>query len=243
MPDITPINPDDFGKFNPDDYGDEFLPSPPLSDSLDDPGDTEMEIYTEGASLPDIMKRIDPEQMEKRINKSVLDELRLLGEKLVREVYKNTPKASGALARSTKYRILPTRSRLGGAPTYQLDVIQDATGRQDVQQRYFYWYTVHHGLQPAGRLRQARPPSDEKSLLTQWTKRVVATLDPEYTTGAIAWNIHKFGIKPNPYLRISFQNKQKDIQETSQKIGQAIIFDLNELPDVQHHYGRSRRGF
>ena len=214
-----PIRPDDFDfdamrpeKVNP------LLPNT----------DNELDFYTEGASLPDIIQRLDPDEMTRRINRSVEDELRLLGEKLVREVYSNTPKGTGALARSTKYRILPVRDAIGQQPYYQLD------------NRHFYWYTVHHGMQPAGRLNRARPPSDMDNALRPWVERVVPTLDPEYTTDAIAWKIYKFGLQPNPYLENSFRNKQRDIEETQSKIGQTIQFDLTDLPDVQMHYGRTK---
>lgn len=229
-----PIRPDDFDfdamrpeKVNP------LLPNT----------DNELDFYTEGASLPDIIQRLDPDEMTRRINRSVEDELRLLGEKLVREVYSNTPKGTGALARSTKYRILPVRDAIGQQPYYQLDIIQDAraTRRSErLDNRHFYWYTVHHGMQPAGRLNRARPPSDMDNALRPWVERVVPTLDPEYTTDAIAWKIYKFGLQPNPYLENSFRNKQRDIEETQSKIGQTIQFDLTDLPDVQMHYGRTK---
>ena len=209
--------------------------------------DTYMDTYTEGASLPDIMKHIEPDAMARRVQLTAEEELRLLGEKLVREVYKNTPKGTGNLARSTKYRILPMREAIGKEPMYTLEIIQDATsiqsGAVSPGKRYFYWYTVHHGLQPDGKLRQVRPPSVKQGTLYPWVTKVVPTLDPEYATSAIAWNIYKFGLKPNPYLRISFNNKQQDISATQEKIGKAIIFDLNDLPDVQYHYGRQQRGF
>ena len=229
-----PIRPDDF-PFDPmrPDKIDPILPN----------NDNEMDFYTQGASLPDIIKRLDPDKMAKRINPSVVDELRMLGERLVREVYHNTPQGTGALARSTKYRILPVRDSIGQQPYYQLDIIQDASARrrrETLENRHFYWYTVHHGMQPAGRLNRARPPSDKDSALYPWVERVVPTLDPEYTTNAIAWKKYKFGLQPNPYPEDSFRNKKRDIEETQSKIGQTIQFDLTDLPDVQMHYGRGR---
>ena len=125
-----------------------------------DEGRTGMDIGTEGAYLPDIIKRIDPSAMTQRLNVSVEEELRLLGEKLVREVYKNTPKGTGTLASSTKYRITSARRTIGADPEWKLEIIQDATARQqgavDPGKRYFYWYTVHHGIQPDGRLKRVR---------------------------------------------------------------------------------------
>ena len=142
--------------------------------------DTSMEMFTEGASLPDLIRRIDPDAMAKRVQLSVEEELRILGEKLVREVYKNTPKGTGTLANSTKYRIMPMREALGKAPEYTLEIIQDATaiqsGAVSPSKRYFYWYTVHHGLQPAGKLRQAKPPADKQGTLYPWVTKVVPTL-------------------------------------------------------------------
>jgi len=160
-------------------------------------------------------------------------ELRDLGFKLVPLVKAATPKASGRLARSTKHRVIRVRDSSSGESSFELQIIQDATARgvRTVRGRYFYWYSVHHGLQPAGRLSNTFPPFEN---LIPWA---VKRFGVDEKTGRViarkvAWKIRTKGIEPNTYLIDVMREAEDLIQKTADRIGQSIIVDLTRLPNI-----------
>ncbi len=167
----------------------------------------------------------------------VEQELSRLGRILEDRVKANTPRVSGRLARSTRFRIIRTVENETDV-TYELQIIQDALAnpRASVRNRYFYWYTVHHGLRPAGRLKRTYPPPIN---LQNWVMRAKgeSIQDAPGVARKIAWNIFKEGIEPNTYLFDSLEQEQTEIQVTADKIAQDLAFNLNHLPEIQRFSG------
>ncbi len=204
------------------------MPTPiPGSDPRDD-------IYVEPGEIGDIIEKLDSVGA---LYRDIFEqELTKLGRELVIEVKERSPKASGRLARSTKFRLLRQQDDSSGDVEYDLQIIQDATSdpRARVSQRHFYWYTVHHGLKPAGRLNRTYPPSAN---LENWVRRVKGSeigseADVKRIAKTIAWNISKKGIKPNRYLIDSMKAKEDRIQEAANKIGESILINMGFLPEV-----------
>ena len=122
--------------------------------------------------------------------------LTTLGGLLRNAVMRETPRSSGRLARSTKYRIREVRPEYGGlepgisvqSPRRDIDValnpaggkvgeetekvlqiIQDATAHTNaVGRRYYYWYSVNKGSEPQGSLVRHYPPYAN---LVPWVRR------------------------------------------------------------------------
>lgn len=204
------------------------MPQPIPGSSPDD------DIYVEPSTLGDMAEQV--------ISVGALyrdifeEELTKLGKALVPEVKSRTPKASGRLARSTRFRLIRQQDNIKGDIEYDLQIIQDATSipRARVKERYFYWYTVHHGLKPAGRLSNVTPPWEN---LQDWVKRVKGS---EVSTEAelkrkaktIAWSIGKKGIKPNRYLIDTMRDNQARIQEAANRMGESILINMGFLPDI-----------
>lgn len=192
------------------------------------------DIYVEPSTLGDMAEQV--------LNVGALyrdifeQELTKLGKALVPEVKKRTPKASGRLARSTRFRLVRRQGDSSGDVEYDLQIIQDATSipRARVRERYFYWYTVHHGLKPAGRLRNVTPPAAN---LEDWVKRVkgseVATeAELKRKAKTIAWSIGQKGIKPNRYLIDTMRDNQDRIQEAANRMGESILINMGFLPEI-----------
>lgn len=169
------------------------------------------------------------------------DRLDSLGRKLVPIVKSNTPKSSGRLARSSRYRIIRKVDN-EQVVEYELQIIQDAVAKAievttgaprkaRVSERYFYWYTVHHGLAPAGRLSNAFPPPES---LQSWVMKTLGvTREDSYLVALrVARKIHERGIKPNTYLLDSLKENIDLLQETADEIGKSIVLDLSRLPDI-----------
>jgi hypothetical protein len=228
----TPGNPDDrllFGK----------------ALSSGDRGPTEIVVRATG--LPALVENFSEANVNKVFAEKVDIVYTELGRKLVDEVKKRTPVASGRLRRSTKFRIVRGQGivrQSGGLSSpgdlafsvaqpqdAQLQIIQDARDLR-MGQKYFYWYTVTHGIEPRGKLRGGKLPPWEN--LLPWVKIRFST----DRTGSIiaskrlSHHISKEGIEPNTYIADSYHARIGDIQLAAEKLGIDITFDLTRLPDI-----------
>ena len=161
---------------------------------------------------PQVVQDIFTDQVDRTYSK--------LGKILVDEVKKRTPVASGRLRRSTQYRIVRGTSiirqgedefvvsRPGDA---QLQIIQDslARGNMALSERYYYWYTVTHGIAPKGKLTSAFPPAEH---LLPWVQKKFS-LD---ATGArvasmrLSRHIGIEGTEPNSYICLLYTSDAAD---------------------------------
>lgn len=196
------------------------------------PGKEDDFIYVWPNTLSDLAKKMD--EHAANFQDLVREELNDLGSYLVPKVMSATPKVRGRLANSTKYRVVTAGDDL----ELGLEIYQDAksTGRRGRGARsYPYWYTVTHGTKPAGKLRQIFP---EPVNLIPWTRAIKGVKNPQEAKQkayALAKHIYEKGIKPNPYLKKVMTANRGRIQESADKIGSAILIDLEDLPDVRGH--------
>ena len=196
------------------------------------PDDPEQFIVVWPNTLSDLARKLD--EHAANYQDLVRGELEDLGQFLVDKVRANTPKNRGRLADSTKYRVVTN----GQPEELGLEIYQDAksTGRRGKGARsYPYWYTVHHGTKPLGRLKRIFP---EPLNLVPWVRAVKGVRDPvqaKKEAYAIARNIFIKGLKPNPYLINTMNESRSRIEETATALGKAILIDLEDLPNVRQH--------
>jgi hypothetical protein len=154
-----------------------------------------------------------------------------LGRDLVPIVKRNTPRASGRLARSTMFRVI-RRHTDSNSIEYELQIIQTEKARQvrrSGEHPYFYWFTLNHGLHPSGKLRKARPPAQN---LEDWVRRKISPVDSLRVAFRIAKAIEAKGIEPNTYLKDSMTEGRQYIQQASNQLNRDIIIDMENLPDI-----------
>lgn len=197
------------------------------------PGNPNNEIYVYPNTLSDLADNF--KNIRSSFDSATESELGRLGRILVKEVKKNTPRgALGRLRRSTQFRIIKFRKEDTNEVNYELQIIQDAVAQHTTssKQRYFYWYTVHHGLAPRGRLTRIFPPAEN---LVKWVMRVKGVGDEAQALReayAISRSIFEKGIAPNPYLKTSVRNQSDAIQQTADRITKALVVDLTRLPEI-----------
>ena len=191
------------------------------------------------------------------------DELIALGRELVPALADNTPKGQGKLAKSTKFKIIRHHHAQGS--NFELQLFQTASNVYNGVP-YHYWYTLHHGFRPKGRLSQTMPKTgwlaDYNSLMIGKAKQAVRNL--KLLAPLDRWVMKKFGLvnrteirrkarsiafltwkrgrKPNPYIRKTYREKEDRIEETAQRIQQEIVLQVGRLPDVATAYS-SRKGW
>lgn len=167
------------------------------------------------------------------------EELDELGKILSKALEGNTPKNTGYLARSTKFEVSPLQGRNSAGQytsliEWELQITQSAMSKPERGKPYHYMYTVHHGIQPLGRLRapDKRPPYEN---LVPWAvKRFgVDKKTGRVKAGAVAKKIAEQGIKPNDYIKDTLQQNEGRIQQTADIIGRSIIADLTRLPNME----------
>tara|TARA_Y100000034_G_scaffold31346_1_gene38353 strand:- start:126 stop:758 length:633 start_codon:yes stop_codon:yes gene_type:complete len=198
------------------------------------PDDDFLGIEVSAGPLPALSEHFNPDRVQAGAGTIFQQELSLLGMKLVDEVKKRTPKSSSRLARSTKFRVRRIRDPFSGDVLFELQIIQDALSvpKARVSQRYFYWYSVHHGLQPAGRLQKVFPPFEN---LVPWVIRRFGSgpeKEVKRRAKAVAFKIWKEGIPPNNYLVEAMEARRNDIQLAADRIQRDIMIDLTRLPDI-----------
>lgn len=197
------------------------------------PGKSSDEIYVAPTQFKELAQNFEDPKLSIGFNTVLEQELKRLGDYLVPEVKRRTPKTTGRLARSTHNRVVKRRLEGTGDIQYELHILQDATSipNAKVSNRYFYWYTVHHGLKPAGRLKQVFAPYEA---LVPWVIRKLGTTQAKakQVARSVAWKIYKEGIPPNPYLQDSIDDNLSAIQDTANRIGYAISLDLVRLPNI-----------
>lgn len=210
----------------------------PIAFGIAEPTTDDMLLEVRATGLTELGEKIDNIN---RIFRDRTDEaLSTLGRILVEEVKRRTPSVSGRLRRSTHYRIErgSTIIRKGEKEfsvsrpeDAQLQIIQDAVARGEraVANRYFYWYTVTHGIKPAGRLENMFPPPKN---LTPWIKKRFTTKGGIVDSIKLAHHISKEGTEPNTYIADAYHARVADIQEAAERIGVDITFDLVKLPSV-----------
>lgn len=172
----------------------------------------------------------EPVRAKRKAEFYILRELAALGRFLVTEIRKATPKASGKLAKSTIFRINEVRTTADEL-FYRLEFIQTALAnpRARIGFQYPYMYTVHHGMQPAGRLTRAHPPFEN---LIPWVKVRFGGSESQVKrkAKAVAYNIYLKGIEPNTYLSDVVKRNERRIQQSADKIASDIVIDLERLP-------------
>lgn len=199
-------------------------------------GDMALEVRSTG--LKELGENVD------NINRIFRDKtdqvLNTLGRLLVEEVKKRTPTVSGKLRRSTHYRIMRGSSiiRIGEKEfavsrpeDAQLQIIQDAVARGEraIAKRYFYWYTVTHGIAPEGKLTNMFPPPKH---LTPWVKKRFTTNGGVIDAIKLAHHISEKGTEPNTYIADAYHARVADIQHAAETLGIDMTFDLTKLPSV-----------
>jgi hypothetical protein len=198
------------------------------------PDDPQRQIEIAPHLMATLADLYDAKKIQMQFGLTAQQELEKLGRLLVGEVKRRTPRSTGKLARSTKFRIITGEDSATGNVERELQIIQDALSRQTTtgSRRYFYWYSVHHGLAPAGRLSNTFPPAEN---LLPWVRRTFPGADEKKTlrkARSVAFKIYKEGIPPNPYLQESVDVHMAEIQATANRIRQQIVLDLTTLPDI-----------
>jgi len=199
------------------------------------------DTYIEGF---DVGPKVDPEnffedlehkleEAEDIINDRTRSVLEELGEYLKPKLEENTPKSSGDLARSTKYRIVEEKGPEG--KFLNLELIQDAERRfQGVP--YHYWLTLHHGLKPAGRLSRIVPGGQHNTeKLEEWVERTLfpsGPKDAKKKLRAVQAKIWREGIEPNDYIELTYRQNRDRIIATQERLGQEILTELFDLPSI-----------
>ena len=192
------------------------------------------EIYVAPNLLSDLAKNF--RNVRPGFRSIIEDRLDSLGHKLVPLVKIKTPKgAKGRLARSTRHRVVRDIDISDDTITYDLQIIQDAVAQHQGRRsgnRYFYWYTVTHGTQPAGRLKRIYPPPEN---LRPWVEKVLGTSRDESMAVShfVAEKIFTKGIEPNPYLKDVIKENQDIIQQTADEIAREIVINVTRLPSIE----------
>ena len=171
------------------------------------------------------------ENAEAITKETVFEMLDELGAKLVPELRRNTPRSTGGAALSTRHRVIESGSDTG--VSMDLELIQRAKHSYQGTS-YHYWYTLHHGLSPAGSLKQTYPASSRS--LENWVSKTfnIPKRTPAFKKKlkAIRWNMYKKGIEPNTYIQDTLDENRELIDEVSTKLGIQILEDVTTLPNV-----------
>ena len=207
-------------------------------------GDRDNYIVVRSTGLKELAANYEPKVVQDIFTDRVDKVYTKLGKILVDEVKKRTPVSSGRLRRSTKFRIVRgTRIERVGEREFsvsrpadaQLQIIQDELARGDmaVSRRYYYWFTVTHGIAPKGKLTSAFPPPEH---LLPWVRREfsVDQAGAKVASAKLSRHIGTEGTEPNKYIADAYHARIADIQQAAETLGVDITFDLSKLPSIEY---------
>lgn len=143
-----------------------------------------------------------------------------LGAHLVEEVRQVTPSVSGRLRSSTYMELSPALIDQDSI-IQSLYIGQSALSTPIQGYPYPYWRAVTAGLQPRGKLTQAKPPFVN---LIPWVQTVFGLSGKEATTRAVqvSKDIAEFGSWDDPYFDgVVFANKAV-LQSTADRLGATL---------------------